>query len=330
VRPVGAPDDPVGIGRDQRLGQRDHIGVIGRKFRDPIGAGNFHVGLARAHQLQQFCKARLGHAELALGAAEMVEYHRHRRGGDEILDGGDHRQAGEHLDVPVAALDAVDRGLKALAPGIGIVDAAGRKVNPNAAEAGRVHGVEIAFGRLVVDYGDPARGRAARLDAEQRGGVVRSIDARRDNNHALDVQRLMQRRHLLGRGWFRRIDAPGEEREFLRIAVNVGVAVGSAGRDVEIHRRRWLRRGRESGSVWHGYSGRERGKQKIASVEHLFTPWFSVVVGLVVIAAWWTSAPEVLASAAGRVTVPTACGCAVPPRRRVPDDNASPAGSPVY
>ena len=52
-------------------------------------------------------------------------------------------------------------------PDIGIVDAAGREIEADAAEAGLLHGVEIAFAGLVVDHGDAARIGAARLHAEQ-------------------------------------------------------------------------------------------------------------------------------------------------------------------
>src|SRR5450759_3831250 len=56
-------------------------------------------------------------------------------------------------------------------------------------------------------FGMKARGCAARLHAEQRGGVVGAVDARRDDHHALDVQRLVQGRHFLRRRQFRGIDA---------------------------------------------------------------------------------------------------------------------------
>src|SRR5665213_1432177 len=71
-------------------------------------------------------------------------------------------------------------------------------------------------------FGMKARGATARLHAEQRGGVVGAIDARRHDHDALDMQCLVQHRHLLGRGQFRRVDPAGVEREFGGIAVDVG------------------------------------------------------------------------------------------------------------
>jgi hypothetical protein len=151
---------------------------------------------------------------------------------------------------------------------IGIIDAAGREIEPDAAEARGLHGVEIGFAGLVVDHGHTARGRAARLHAEQRRRIVGSIDARRHDHHALDVQRLVQRAHLFGRGKLRRVDAPRIEREFFGIGVDVGVAIGGAGRHVEIHGGRGLRGFGVGVLVVHRYSGRDRGKQNLASVEH--------------------------------------------------------------
>ena len=202
----------------------------------------------------------------------MIEHDRHRRGGDEVLDRRDHREIGEELDMPAAPLDALDRGLKARAADIGIVDAAGGEIEPDAADARLVHGVEVALRRLVVDHGDAAGGRAAGLHPKQGRGIVGAIDAWRDDHHALDVQGLVQRRHLLGRRQFRGVDAPFEERKFGGVAMDVGVAIAGARGNVEIHRRRRLRRGGKNGSVGHGYSGRDGSKQNTASRQHGLLP----------------------------------------------------------
>ena len=182
----------------------------------------------------------------------MVEHDRHRRGGDEILDRRYHRQAGVDLDMPAARPDALDAGLQARPPDIGIAGAAGGEIEPDAADAGLVHGVELAIRRLVVDHGDAARGRTPGLHAEQRGGVIGAVDARRHDHHALHPQRLVQCRHFLGRRQFRRVDPAREERKFGGIRVNMGVAVTGTGGNLEIHRRRRLCRGRKNSSVIHG------------------------------------------------------------------------------
>ena len=55
-------------------------------------------------------------------------------------------------------------------------------------------------GGLVVDHRDAAGVGAARLHAEQSVAELSgAVDAGRHDHHALHVQRLVQRRHLLGR-----------------------------------------------------------------------------------------------------------------------------------
>jgi hypothetical protein len=144
----------------------------------------------------------------------------------------------------------------------------GREIEADAAEALGVHGVQLRLGGLVVDDGDAARVIAARLHAEQRRRIVGAVDARRHDHDALDVQRLMQRRHLLRRSRLGRVDAAGEERKLFRIAVNVGVAVAGAGRHVEIDRCRGLRRLGAGGCGVHRHSGGERSQQQAAAVQH--------------------------------------------------------------
>ena len=216
MRPVGAPDDAVGIRGDQRRASGDAVGIIGREFGGAIGAGDLHIGLARPHQLHQVGEARLLRTEFRLGAAEMVEHDRHGRGGDEVLDRGDHRRGSCTSGRASCGLHALDRRLEALPADVGIADAAGRQIEPDAAHAGLAHGVEIALRRLVVDDGDAARVGAARLHAVQRRGIVGAVDARRDDHHALHVQRLVERRHLLGQRQLRRIDAPRRRTETSR------------------------------------------------------------------------------------------------------------------
>src|SRR6202049_4002587 len=157
--------------------------------------------------------------------------------------------------MPVAGFHALDRGLKARAADRRVTDAAGREIEPDAANPRPVHGVEIAVRGLVVDHGDAARGRAAGLHAEKRGRVVAAVDAGRNDHDAVDVQRSVQGRHFFGRGQFRGVGAPGEERKFLGIAVNMGVAIAGAGGNFEIHRRRRLWRCSELGRIAHHFSG---------------------------------------------------------------------------
>ena len=174
--------------------------------------------------------------------------------------------------MPVSGFHPLDRGLEARAADLGVIDAAGCQIETDTADAQLVHGVEIAVRRLVVDDGDAARGRAARLHAEQGRGVVGAVDARRHDHHTLDVQCLVHGRHFLRRRQFWRIDAPRKERKFGGIAVNMGMAVAGAGRHIEIYRCRWLCCSGARVSVGHDHSSRNGGKQNTASGEHRFTP----------------------------------------------------------
>jgi hypothetical protein len=133
------------------------------------------------------------------------------------------------------------RGLEALTRHRGIVGAAGCEIEAAAAHPRLAHGIEIGVGRLVIDRRDTAGVGAARLHPVERRGIVGAVNARRHDHNPLDLQRAMQRRHLLGQGHLGRVDAPGEERKLLRVAVDVGVAVARIRRHVEVHRRCQLR-----------------------------------------------------------------------------------------
>ena len=81
MRPVGAPDDAVGIGRDQRLGERRHVGIIGRRAstrgrRRRSSRRPCPTSTSSTRSANPGCSD----AERGLRAAEMVEHDRHRRG----------------------------------------------------------------------------------------------------------------------------------------------------------------------------------------------------------------------------------------------------------
>ena len=115
----------------------------------------------------------------------MIEHDRHGRGGDEVLDRGDHRKRGEQLHVPAARLYAFDRGGEARPADVRIIDAAGREIEADAAKAVLSHRVEIGFRRLVVDHGDAARGRRRAPSCRTAWRNCRPVNARRHDHHAL-------------------------------------------------------------------------------------------------------------------------------------------------
>src|SRR3989442_12963685 len=114
------------------------------------------------------------------------------------------------MDVPAPGLHALDGTLKALATDGGVADAGRGEIEPDAAHAGLAHRVELAVRGLVVDDGDAAPVGTARLHAAERGRVVGALDARRHDDHALDVTRPLERRHLFGERRLPGIDAPRE------------------------------------------------------------------------------------------------------------------------
>src|SRR4029079_10440968 len=77
--------------------------------------------------------------------------------------------------------------------------------------------------------------RAARLHAVERGRVVRPVDARGDDDHALDAERPVERRHLRRERGLRRVDTAREERKPFGVTVDVRVAIAGAGRHLEAH-----------------------------------------------------------------------------------------------
>ena len=72
MRPIGAPDDAVGVGCDQRLRKRDHVGVVGAAGRGAVGAGNLDIGLATADEIKEVGEAGLLEAEFGLRTTKMI------------------------------------------------------------------------------------------------------------------------------------------------------------------------------------------------------------------------------------------------------------------
>jgi CRP-like cAMP-binding protein len=81
---------------------------------------------------------------------------------------------------------------------------------------------------------------AAHCHAVNRRGVVGAVHARCHDHHALNAQRLVQRRHFLGQRRVRRVHPPRKERERRGLAVDMRVTIASARRHVEVHRGRRL------------------------------------------------------------------------------------------
>src|SRR2546428_14194493 len=103
MRPVRPPEYAVRVRADQRLGERRKTCIVGsRAGRDR----DLDVGFSRPDQLHEVGEAGLLRTEVLLGATEMVEHDRNRRGGYEVLGRGEHRQGWIYLEVATADLSA--------------------------------------------------------------------------------------------------------------------------------------------------------------------------------------------------------------------------------
>ncbi len=131
--------------------------------------------------------------------------------------------------------------MHALPGELGIDLASGLEIDSDSANAAAVHFVEIGVGDFIVGGDDAARVGRELLDGVDRAGVVRSVYRGLHDHDALDMQRLMERAHFFHRSGLRRVNARRGEREFLRIAEDVRVAVARVGRHLEIYRRLGLR-----------------------------------------------------------------------------------------
>ncbi len=83
-----------------------------------------------------------------------------------------------------------------------------RQIDPDGAYAGAPECIEIAFRRFAVDHSDAPGIRAARFHPEERRRIVGPVNTRIHDDHALDVERSMHRRHFFGRRRLGRIAAP--------------------------------------------------------------------------------------------------------------------------
>ena len=198
--------------------------------------------MAAAEQRQQDLKARLLHTTGSLCAAEVVEHHRYWRGGDVVLQGNHHVERGEDLNMPAARLHTLRGGFKTLARKPWITGAAGMQIDAHAAYTRRMHEIEFARRHLLTQHGDAPRISAACAHAVERGCVISAIDARRDNHHAPDAKRLMQRRHFVRQRRAGGVEASGEIRKCFNRTVDMRMAIAGIGGHDKVQRRCRLRR----------------------------------------------------------------------------------------
>src|SRR5262249_54293916 len=140
-------------------------------------------------------------------------------------------------DVPAAALHALGGRLEPLPDEGWVADACSCKIESDAPHAGKAHGVELALRGLVIDDRDTARVRTACFHSIERGRVVSTVDAWRDDSRAWYMQRFVEGPQPFGQRRLGGIGPPRKIRELLGITVDVSMAIASTSRYFEVHRR---------------------------------------------------------------------------------------------
>ena len=65
------------------------------------------------------------------------------------------------------------------------------EVNPNATNPAAMHPIKLGGRGLLIDDGHAPSSRTQLLDRVQHAGIVGAVDARLNDNHAVEMQRAM-------------------------------------------------------------------------------------------------------------------------------------------
>ncbi len=209
MRPVRTPDNPIGIGRNQRLRQRRHIRKIRRPLGDAIGAGDLHIYTAGFHQVEQRDEIRLARTLSRIAAAEMVDHHRERHLPEVILQPRDDGRASVDLHMPAQPADLLD-GRVEDGFGIGRIEPSRRvgfEIKPHAANARGCHLLQRRSRCGPVDDRNAARAPPHAAHSVKRAGVVGAVDARLHHHDAIEVKVALELEQLLDGSLRRRVDA---------------------------------------------------------------------------------------------------------------------------
>ena len=226
VRPIGAPDDALGVRVDQR--PRDAVGFLERVVArcDPVRRGHLDPAASAAQRAQQLGHARLVRAAVGPGQPHVVDDDGHGRRVDRVGECGDAVEMDEELHVPAERRDqrrgAVERG--AHRGGIALPDA--REVDAHAARAARIEVAHVVGRRARLQADDRPRAIAQRRDGVERAAVVVAVDARLDDDDARDAERVRHREVARQRRLARRVAVPHDRRVPVGRPEHVHVAVG--------------------------------------------------------------------------------------------------------
>ncbi len=198
MRPIRAPQHPIGRGGDERLGIRHGV-VIGRaRGRAALGPRHLDPEIGAPDQLEQQLERGLHHAFGGLGAAHVVDHDRHGNGADEIGEADEVGAVDQHRHVPAQRRDAVDDAAHHVE--IGGAAEMGDEGEAHAAHAAVVQRAEIAVRRPVADQRHAAIAPIAQPDGLEHRGGGRFLRTTLDDDAAFDADLAVQRQELPRRG----------------------------------------------------------------------------------------------------------------------------------
>jgi hypothetical protein len=235
MRPVAAPHQPVGVGRDQRARQRLQPIEAVVEHAAKMAGRQLDVHRARAHGSEQRGEVGMVGRRRRVRAAVVVEHHGKAERREQLAQGRAQGQSGMDLQVPAAALEPARSGAQQ-ALGLERRRAIGLEVQAHPAHAAGREPVEFGVRRVrQVDRRHAARhARPERGDRMKQGPVVDAVDARLHDHDARQpgvAQMLVQHAHI---GQAGRVDALRTEgkragiREHVRVAVARTVRHGAA------------------------------------------------------------------------------------------------------
>ena len=166
MRPIGAPDHPVGEAFDQRAAERNDVVIRRPRDRHALRAGRLDPEiLVPVHQPVKSLVLRMIDAFLDVGRAHVVDHDRRRQRGEKILKFGqivhleiDHDMPAELVHPRGDALEHVARRE---------IDQPLEKIKAHAAHAGLVHPFELVVGHFLADKGDALGAARGRLRAHR-------------------------------------------------------------------------------------------------------------------------------------------------------------------
>ena len=234
VRPVGAPDDAVLVGLDQRPREGRHV-VVGRAGQggDPVGAGELRPALAVAQEGEERLEARMVEAAIGAHVAEMAEGDVDGHGVHGCAQVVEVVDVDEHFEMPAKRREALGEGLHRAHARKGIA-ALVREVDAHAARAALMQRLEFPVRHVRLDGDDRAIGIADVVEHVHHAGIVGAVDARLREDGPLDAaERVMQRPVVVEGGRRRRVATLRRERIALDGPEDVGVAIDRPARQGE-------------------------------------------------------------------------------------------------